>query len=97
MRQGPTRNGWTYFEGAITNASSVQLTGNAIIDELRLYPQIARFTSYTYQEGIGQISECNENNQTSFFDYDEFNRLKLVKDPNRTILKKNEYQYQQAQ
>lgn len=96
LRQGAVRNGWTYYE-TIVSGGVIQISGTGIIDEVRLYPQSARMESYTYKEGIGLISECNENNQTAFWEYDEFNRLKFIKDQDGNILKKEEYQYQQPQ
>jgi hypothetical protein len=96
-RTGPVRNGWGYFEVTFTNATSVQVTGDAQIDELRLYPQNSQMISYTYKDGVGLTSQCGENNQCTFWDYDDFNRLKLAKDQDGNILKKNEYQYQYIQ
>jgi hypothetical protein len=97
LRTGPTRLGWTYYEGYFTNAVIIQLQGTGIIDELRLYPQNARMTTYVYKNGVGVMSECNENNQNSFWDYDEFNRLRVGYDQDGFILNKNEYKYQQVQ
>jgi hypothetical protein len=95
LRTGPQRNGWQYYEGIFTGATTLQITGDATIDELRLYPQSARMTSYVYKDGVGPTSQCNENNQTTYWEYDEFNRLKLTRDQDGNILKKNEYKYQQ--
>jgi hypothetical protein len=97
LRTGPQRNGWQYYEGIFTGATTVQITGDATIDELRLYPQNAQMVSYIYKDGVGVTSQCNENNQYTFWEYDEFNRLKLTKDQDGNILKKNEYQYQYIQ
>jgi hypothetical protein len=96
LRTGPQRNGWQYYEGIFTGATTVQITGDATIDELRLYPQNAQMVSYTFKDGVGPTGQCNENNQYTFWDYDDFNRLKLTKDQDGNILKKNEYQYQQV-
>lgn len=94
---GPQRNGWQYIEATFTGATSLSISGNYLIDELRLYPANARMTSFVYKDGVGIISQCNENNQHTYFEYDEFNRLKLVKDQDGNILKKNEYKYQYIQ
>ena len=94
---GPQRNGWQYIEATFTGATSLTISGNYIIDELRLCPVNARMTTYVYKDGVGITSQCNENNQHTFFEYDEFNRLKLVKDQDGNILKKNEYKYQHIQ
>ena len=96
-RSGPIRNGWQYFECIFTSATRVQITGTATIDEVRLCPESARMTTYLFKDGVGVISQCNENNQNTFWEYDEFNRLKLVRDQDGFILNKNEYKYQQAQ
>jgi hypothetical protein len=93
-RSGPDRNGWQYFEVTLSNATSFQISGNYIIDELRLYPQSARMTSYVYKDGTVLESQCNENNQSTFWEYDDFYRLKMIRDQNKNILQKNEYQYQ---
>jgi hypothetical protein len=96
-RLGPQRNGWQYVEYIFTGATSVQLSGTYVIDELRLCPVSARMKSYVFTDGVGLVSECNENNQQLFYEYDEFNRLKLIRDQNKNILKKNEYQFQYIQ
>jgi hypothetical protein len=100
LRTGPARivNGvsWTYFEGIASGITAIQLGGNGIIDELRLTPVDAKMVSYTYLIGVGMTSQCNENNQTTYWEYDEFNRLKFTRDQDGNILKKNEYQYQQT-
>jgi hypothetical protein len=97
MIPGATRNGWQFFEGNFNNATTVKLTGNAIIDELRLCPIEDRMTSFVIKQGVGLTSKCNENNQTTFWEYDEFNRLRITRDQDKYITNKNEYYYQQVQ
>jgi hypothetical protein len=97
IRKGAIRNGWQYCEGFFTNATDLEISGNAIIDEVRFYPAYDRMTSYVFKQGVGIISECDENNQNIFWEYDEFNRLKLVRDQDKNILNKTEYNYQQVQ
>jgi hypothetical protein len=97
LRTGPARNGWQYYEGTFTSATTAQVTGNAIIDELRLYPGNDRMISYVFKPVVGLMSVCDENNQTTFWEYDEFNRLKITRDQDKYILSKNEYNYQQVQ
>lgn len=97
LRTGPTRMGWTYYEGYFTNASLVEVAGTGMIDELRLHPASARMETYVYKQGLGIISKCNENNQNTFWSFDEFQRLRLTTDQDGYILNKNEYYYQQVQ
>jgi hypothetical protein len=94
---GPQRNGWQYVEATFTGATSLIISGNYMIDELRLCPVNARMNTFVYKDGVGVISQCTENNKHTFFEYDEFNRLKLVRDQDNNILKKNEYNYQYIQ
>ena len=93
LRTGPVRMGWTYYEGYFTGASLVQLAGTGMIDELRLYPVSAQMETFVYKQGVGVWSKCNENNQNIFWDYDEFQRLRLVTDQDGYILNRNEYKY----
>jgi hypothetical protein len=93
VKTGLTINGWTYFEHQITGVSSVSVSGTGNIDELRLYPKGAQMTTYTYIPLIGMISECDLNNNCTYYEYDDFNRLKVTRDKNRNIIKSFDYQY----
>jgi hypothetical protein len=55
---------------------------------LRLYPEEARMTSYTYAPLVGVTSKCDINNNIVYHEYDMFNRLSLVRDLDLRILKK---------
>lgn len=92
-RTGKAINGWTFYEHEITG-TSVTVSGNKYIDELRLYPKGARMKSFTYYPLIGIRSECDENNQLTYYEYDSFNRLKLIRDEDGRILRRMDYQYQ---
>jgi len=70
------------------------MTTNAI-DEVRMHPKMARMVTYTYEPLVGKISETNANNLTTYYEYDEFNRLKLVKDNDGNIVKNYYYNYKQ--
>lgn len=89
-------NGWVYYKKQLSASTSVQLrltTGGATIgiDELRLYPTTAQITSYAYEPLIGMITATDPNGRTVYYEYDEFNRLKLIRDDNRNILKTFSY------
>lgn len=49
--------------------------------------------TYTYKPLVGVTAQTDPNNKTLYYDYDDFGRLKTVKDHNRYILKKYNYNY----
>jgi hypothetical protein len=92
VTSGPTINGLTYFEYNIAAGNNmVRLTGNASIDELRLYKSNSRMRTTTYDPLIGKTSECDENNRITYYEYDNLGRLKFIKDENKNIVKMYEY------
>jgi hypothetical protein len=95
--QKPATGGsWTYQEQLITlpNSTSVVAgTADLLVDEVRLYPADAFMTTYTYQPQVGMTSKCDERNQVTYYEYDELNRLKVVRDHNNNIIKMIEYNY----
>jgi hypothetical protein len=92
--QGRTVNGWKYYEHKISGQSSVSLGTSGLIDEVRLYPANAQMTTYTYDPLIGISSQCDANNRTSYYEYDEMRRLKLIRDQDRNIIKRICYNFE---
>ncbi|THU38379.1 hypothetical protein FAM09_17040 [Niastella caeni] len=92
--KGKTVSGWTYFEHTVTGVSLVTITATAkSIDELRVYPIEAQMTTYTYVPLIGMTSRCDANNYIVYYEYDGYNRLKLVRDQDKNIIKTIDYNY----
>lgn len=90
-----TRKGqsWTLYEHKITGQTSITLSGSIAIDELRLYPEKAQMTSYTYQPLVGITSQCDANGRIVYYDYDGLDRLSLVRDQYGNVVKKICYNY----
>ena len=91
---------WTYLEWLIdvTNGSSefvVNSTGN-LIDEVRIHPADAQMTTYTYDPLVGITSEADVNSVTTYYEYDDLNRLRLVKDQRMDIRQRYQYVYKTA-
>jgi hypothetical protein len=91
-KSAPTINGFTYYEYDIAQGnSSVSVSGNAYIDELRIHPRMSRMSTVTYDPLIGKTSECDENSRITYYEYDNLGRLRFIKDENRNIAKMYEY------
>ena len=84
---------WTYYEHAITGTTTLVISGSGNIDELRLYLSGAQMTTITYMPLIGVSSQCDINNRVTYYQYDGFSRLYIVKDQDGNILKKYCYGY----
>ena len=95
--KGKTIGAWTYFEHKITGQTAVSLAGTGIIDELRLYPDAARMTTYSYDPMVGQTSQCDINNRVTYYDYDGLQRLKDIRDQDGNIVKTYQYHYNNYQ
>ncbi len=93
-RTGRNVNGWLYIEQTVTMASTtLTITGTGNIDELRLFPQGAMMTTYTYSPLVGMTSMGDPNSEITYYEYDGLNRLKNVKDYQGNIVKNYQYNY----
>jgi len=84
---------WYYWEHRVSNITKVLVTGTGSIDELRLYPVDAQMITYTYNPLIGLSTKSDVNGRISFYEYDKFNRLMLIRDMNGYIIKTLDYKY----
>lgn len=92
-----TKKGWKLYQAEISNAAAITISGNGLIDEVRLYPAKAQMSSFTYEPLIGMTSKCDVNNRIEYYEYDSFGRLKLIRDFDGNIIKSFDYQYQANQ
>jgi hypothetical protein len=68
-------------------------SGSVWFDDIRLHPSAAQMTTYTYDPLIGTTSQTDANNRSAYYEYDDLNRLKLVRDQDKNILKRVCYNY----
>jgi YD repeat-containing protein len=93
---GRSINGWTYYEhvGAVAAGGTVTVSATgALLDELRLYPVTAVMQTYSFEPLVGMTGQCDGNNRISYYEFDESNRLKLVRDQDKNIIKQVCYSY----
>lgn len=62
---------------------------------LRIKLPHAQITTYTYDPLIGMTSQTDPRGYTTFYEYDELNRLKFIKDATGNILSENRYNYKE--
>lgn len=89
---------WSYKEipqTIVTGNEGTIVLGSqgSLIDEVRLYPIGAKMTTYTYEPLIGVTSVTDANNVTTYYKYDAFGRLELVKDSDKNIVRQYKYHY----
>jgi YD repeat-containing protein len=85
---------WTYKEKQFNNYTTGPIATDAVngfLDEVRLYPKGALMTTYTYELKIGITSITDPANVTTYFEYDDFNRLAVKRDQDRNIIAKYDY------
>jgi YD repeat-containing protein len=63
------------------------------LDNLRATLPNAMVNTYTYDPHIGVTSMTDPKGYTTYYEYDEFNRLSKVKDANGNLLSENKYNY----
>ncbi len=93
----------TEVEAAITAAglSLTTLQGNTLTEQqirdqihlLRAQLPDAQISCYTYNPHQGVTSVTDPNNNTTYYEYDDLQRLQIIRDLNLDILTQIEYQY----
>lgn len=90
-----TKQGWSLYKWDINNTEGVVITGSQI-DEVRLYPVGAQMTTYVYEPFVGMAAVDDANNTILYYIYDGLNRLQLIRNIDRDIVKQYEYKYNQV-
>jgi YD repeat-containing protein len=97
VNTGITSGAWTLYKASLGAVTAVTISGSAMIDQLAVLPVGSSFEGNVY-DGAGRIvSKVTNDMQTTFFEYDNFGRLTIVRDMQGNILKSSSYQYQAAQ
>jgi len=84
---------WSFAEREITAVSGViTVSGTGDIDELRFHPYDAQMTTYTYEPLIGLTGVIDAKGKLQYYEYDEEQRLKNIRDQDGNIVKSYKYQ-----
>ncbi|NQX96521.1 MAG: hypothetical protein HRT73_01405 [Flavobacteriales bacterium] len=88
-----TATGWklNYYVVDVTAISEITISGNELLDEIRMYPYDAQLTTYTYFDGGLIHTITDENSITTDYEYDGMYRLKMIKDGNGNIIEERKY------
>lgn len=86
-----TQNSWSLYSIALTGITSVTISGSGLIDEVRLHPKDANMQTYTFEPLIGMTSTVDANNGVLYNEYDKLNRIKLIRDKDKNIVKRFDY------
>ncbi len=93
VKEGKTGNGWTYYEHSVSGVSSITVSGSGYIDELRIYPKSAQMETFCYEVLLGMTSQCDFANRITYYEFYGPDKLKLIRDQDKNILKKICYNY----
>jgi YD repeat-containing protein len=97
VTSSPDVNGWTFYEKDVklTATTTLNISGNgtSYIDELRVFPDDAQMVTYTYDLVYGLTSETDANNVTTYYEYDDFGRLRSIKDQDGNIVQNFDYHF----
>jgi YD repeat-containing protein len=85
-----------YISQATLDNPPDDATFRSYLDNLRNIPN-ALGTTFTYKPLVGMTSMTDANGRTTYYEYDDFGRLSLIRDQNNNILKKFCYNYQGQQ
>lgn len=83
---------WVYRRQSYSGST---LLSEGPVDEVRVYPEGALITTYTYKPLIGITSQNDTNGNIVTYEYDGMSRLKVRKDIDENILSQYEYNFHQ--
>lgn len=83
----------TYTQISAQDGKAYTYSSLTLFDSLKALVPDALITTYTYKPLFGMTSMTDPAGRTTYYEYDDFGRLELVRDQNDNIISKNEYHY----
>jgi len=89
---------WKLFETVVSLSNGIVRisfpTGSSyFLDDVRLHPVGTMMKTLTHDPLIGQTSETDAAYKIQYYEYDALNRLRLIRDQDRNILKRINYKF----
>ncbi|MDB5131502.1 MAG: hypothetical protein JWR02_1251 [Mucilaginibacter sp.] len=86
---------WTQQSSVVTVSGGTYPIGPIYgqVDDIRFYPVTAQMTTYTYDPLIGMTSMMDAKGQVTYYEYDDFQRLRIIKNNDGNIVKAFCYNY----
>lgn len=79
---------------AVTSGlATIAIPASGQIDDIRFYPVNGQLVTYTYDPLIGQTSVSDAQDMVTYYEYDSFGRLGVIKDAEKSIVKALTYNY----
>lgn len=92
-----TKGDWKQYQCIFSNATIVyvdsEMYQTVVLDELRLQPLDAAMITYTHDPAAGITSITDARGQISYYNYDDYLRLKEIRDFDQNIIESYEYHY----
>jgi len=88
-----TVRGWKLQEWVLNLGTGYLSITGSNMDEARIYPKQSVMTSYTYLPFVGIATKDDVNDELAYYEYDGYNRLRIVRDIDSNILKLYRYKY----
>jgi hypothetical protein len=86
-----SQSGWNLHQTTLSGVTSITISGSGQIDELRLHPAEANMMTSTYEPMIGMTTAVDANNTVVYSEYDNLNRVKIIRDKDKNILNRYDY------
>lgn len=87
-----TKGNWSLIEREVTNITgTLTISGTGNIDELRFHPYEAQMTTYLYEPLIGLTCVIDTKGNIQYYEYDNSQRLKNIRDQKGNIVKSYRY------